>query len=217
MITGSLVAIVTPMKSGGGQDGHLDFGAFKRLIDWHVEEGTDGIVVVGTTGESPTVNVDEHKELIRVAVQHSRGRIPIIAGTGDDRDAPARMLDRDPDQLLVLVDVDRRRLAGGAHHHDAVGPLLDMPVDQPLEGPEVEVSVLPSPRLHRGDDGNQAAGNHAGILTLPAGSRMTQMRCTTAFFGRSTVPCSNATTPSVANASSSSPGRSKKFGFDGLP
>src|ERR1041385_5767666 len=82
MITGSLVAIVTPMKSGGGQDGHLDFGAFKRLIDWHVEEGTDGIVVVGTTGESPTVNVDEHKELIRVAVQHSRGRIPIIAGTG---------------------------------------------------------------------------------------------------------------------------------------
>src|ERR1051325_1308499 len=82
MITGSLVAIVTPMKSGGGQDGHLDFGAFKGLIDWHVEEGTDGIVVVGTTGESPTVNVDEHKELIRVAVQHSRGRIPIIAGTG---------------------------------------------------------------------------------------------------------------------------------------
>src|ERR1041384_5482862 len=82
MITGSLVAIVTPMKSGGGQDGHLDFGAFKRLIDWHVEEGTDGIVVVGTTGESPTGNVDEHKELIRVAVQHSRGRIPIIAGTG---------------------------------------------------------------------------------------------------------------------------------------
>ena len=78
MITGSLVAIVTPMK----QDGALDLARFRQLIDWHVAEGTDGIVVVGTTGESPTVNFDEHKELIRLAVQHSRGRIPIIAGTG---------------------------------------------------------------------------------------------------------------------------------------
>ena len=78
MITGSLVAIVTPMH----EDGRLDIGAYRKLIDWHVAEGTDGIVVVGTTGESPTVNVDEHKELIRIAVEHSRGRIPIIAGTG---------------------------------------------------------------------------------------------------------------------------------------
>ena len=69
MITGSLVAIVTPMKPGGEQDGQLDFAAFRRLIDWHVGEGTDGIVVVGTTGESPTVDFDEHKELIRIAVQ----------------------------------------------------------------------------------------------------------------------------------------------------
>src|SRR5262249_23842078 len=127
------------------------------------------------------------------------------------------MLDRDPDQLLVLLDVDRRRLAGSAHHHDAVGTLLDVPVDQPPERPEVEVSVLLFPRLHRGDDGDQASGNHARILTLPAAPRMTPMRCTAAFFGRSTVPCSNATTPSVANASSSSPGRSRKSGFDGLP
>jgi len=89
MITGSLVAIVTPMKPGGERDGQLDFAAFRRLIDWHVEEGTDGIVVVGTTGESPTVDVDEHKELIRLAVQHSRGRIPIIAGTGGNSTAEA--------------------------------------------------------------------------------------------------------------------------------
>jgi 4-hydroxy-tetrahydrodipicolinate synthase len=85
MITGSLVAIVTPMH----EDGRLDLGAFRKLIDWHVEEGTDGIVVVGTTGESPTVNVDEHKELIRIAVQHARGRIPIIAGTGGNSTAEA--------------------------------------------------------------------------------------------------------------------------------
>jgi 4-hydroxy-tetrahydrodipicolinate synthase len=85
MITGSLVAIVTPMR----EDGSLDLARFRQLIDWHVAEGTDGIVVVGTTGESPTVNFDEHKELIRIAVQHSHGRIPIIAGTGGNSTAEA--------------------------------------------------------------------------------------------------------------------------------
>src|ERR1051326_7760969 len=85
MITGSLVAITTPM----GECGSLDPARFRALIDWHVAEGTDGIVVVGTTGESPTVNFDEHKELIRIAVQHARGRIPIIAGTGGNSTAEA--------------------------------------------------------------------------------------------------------------------------------
>lgn len=77
-ITGSLVAIVTPMH----EDGSLDQERFKSLIDWHIAEGTDAIVVVGTTGESPTVSFEEHVELIRVAVAHAAGRIPIIAGTG---------------------------------------------------------------------------------------------------------------------------------------
>lgn len=85
MITGSLVAIITPMR----EDGSLDLARFRQLIDWHVAEGTDGIVVVGTTGESPTVDFDEHKELIRLAVEHSRGRIPIIAGTGGNSTAEA--------------------------------------------------------------------------------------------------------------------------------
>jgi 4-hydroxy-tetrahydrodipicolinate synthase len=85
MISGSIVAIVTPMQD----DGRLDFERFKALIDFHIEQGTDGIVVVGTTGESPTVDFDEHKELIRVAVQHSHGRIPIIAGTGGNSTAEA--------------------------------------------------------------------------------------------------------------------------------
>ncbi len=89
MITGSLVAIVTPMMAGKEQDGALDLARFKQLIDWHAAEGTDGIVVVGTTGESPTVDFDEHKELIRLAVQHSRGRIPVIAGTGGNSTAEA--------------------------------------------------------------------------------------------------------------------------------
>jgi len=85
MITGSLVAIVTPMH----EDGSLDLESFRKLIDWHVAEGTDGIVVVGTTGESPTVDFDEHKELIRVAVEHAKGRIPIVAGTGGNSTAEA--------------------------------------------------------------------------------------------------------------------------------
>jgi 4-hydroxy-tetrahydrodipicolinate synthase len=85
MITGSLVAIVTPMH----EDGSLDLESFRKLIDWHVAEGTDGIVVVGTTGESPTVDFDEHKQLIRVAVEHAKGRIPIVAGTGGNSTAEA--------------------------------------------------------------------------------------------------------------------------------
>ncbi|MFN3751445.1 MAG: 4-hydroxy-tetrahydrodipicolinate synthase [Thiobacillus sp.] len=76
--TGSLVAIVTPMS----EDGALDLDALRRLVDWHIAEGTDGIVVVGTTGESPTVDFDEHCLLIRTAVEQAAGRVPVIAGTG---------------------------------------------------------------------------------------------------------------------------------------
>src|SRR6266571_746611 len=85
MLSGSIVAIVTPMHD----DGRLDYERFKSLIDFHIEQGTDGIVVVGTTGESPTVDFDEHKELIRLAVAHARGRIPIVAGTGGNSTAEA--------------------------------------------------------------------------------------------------------------------------------
>jgi len=85
MIQGSIVAIVTPMR----EDGALDYPRLKNLIDWHIGEGTDGIVIVGTTGESPTVDWDEHCELIRVAVEHAAGRIPVIAGTGANSTAEA--------------------------------------------------------------------------------------------------------------------------------
>ena len=77
-IKGSMVAIVTPMLA----DGALDFPALRNLLDWHVAEGTSAIVIVGTSGESPTVSVEEHCELIRVAVEQIAGRIPVIAGTG---------------------------------------------------------------------------------------------------------------------------------------
>ena len=78
MIKGSLVAVVSPMKA----EGTLDFDAYRNLLDWHIESGTSAIVAVGTTGESPTVSVEEHAQLIRVAAEHCRGRVPVIAGTG---------------------------------------------------------------------------------------------------------------------------------------
>ena len=77
-LTGSTVALVTPMH----EDGSVDYPTFRKLIDWHVAEGTDCIGVVGTTGESPTVNVEEHREIIRVSVEQAAKRVPIMAGCG---------------------------------------------------------------------------------------------------------------------------------------
>lgn len=77
-ITGSIVALVTPMH----EDGSVDYDTLRKLIDWHIEQGTDCIGVVGTTGESPTVSVEEHCEIIRVAVEQAAGRRPVMAGCG---------------------------------------------------------------------------------------------------------------------------------------
>ncbi len=78
MITGSIVALVTPMQP----DGAVDYGSLRALVDWHVQEGTDAIVAVGTTGESATLEVAEHFEVIRTVVKAAAGRVPVIAGTG---------------------------------------------------------------------------------------------------------------------------------------
>src|SRR5450432_443780 len=85
MLTGSLVAIATPMQEGGA----LDLPALRKLIDFHIANGTSGIVIVGTTGESPTVTADEHCLLIKTAVDHAARRIPVIAGTGANSTAEA--------------------------------------------------------------------------------------------------------------------------------
>ena len=84
-LTGSIVALATPMHD----DGSIDYPALRKLIDWHIAEGTDCLGVVGTTGESPTVNVDEHCEIIRVSVEQARGRVPIMAGCGANSTAEA--------------------------------------------------------------------------------------------------------------------------------
>ena len=89
-LTGSIVALVTPMH----EDGSVDYPTLRKLIDWHIAEGTDCIGVVGTTGESPPVNVEEHCEIIRVAVEQSAKRVPIMAGCGANSTAEAIELAR---------------------------------------------------------------------------------------------------------------------------
>ena len=129
MITGSLVAIVTPML----EDGRLDIPRFKSLIDWHIAEGTDGIVVVGTTGESPTVGFDEHKELIHVAVAHAAGRIPIVAGTGANSTAEAIELTESAKRagaaacLSVVPYYNKPTQEGLYRHFKTIAEAVDIP------------------------------------------------------------------------------------------
>ena len=130
MIQGSLVAIVTPMHP----DGSLDFEGLRKLIDWHVSEGTDGIVIVGTTGESPTVSVEEHCELVRAAVEHTAGRIPVIAGTGGNSTTEAIELTRyakevGADASLQVVPYYNRPTQEGMYRHfKAIAEAVDLPV-----------------------------------------------------------------------------------------
>jgi 4-hydroxy-tetrahydrodipicolinate synthase len=130
MITGSLVAIVTPML----EDGRLDLARFKNLIDWHIAEGTSAIVVVGTTGESPTVDFDEHKELIRVAVEHSNGRLPIIAGTGGNSTAEAIELSASAAKngstasLSVVPYYNKPTQEGLYQHFRKIAETVDLPM-----------------------------------------------------------------------------------------
>jgi 4-hydroxy-tetrahydrodipicolinate synthase len=129
-ITGSLVAIVTPMN----EDGSLDLDGMRRLIDFHVSEGTDAIVVVGTSGESPTVNVDEHHELIRLTVAHVAGRIPVIAGAGGNSTAEAIELTQyakkaGADAALSVVPYYNKPTQEGLYQHfKSVAEAVDLPV-----------------------------------------------------------------------------------------
>ncbi len=128
-ITGSIVALVTPMH----EDGSVDYPALRKLIDWHIAEGTDCIGVVGTTGESPTVNVEEHCEIIRVSVEQARGRVPIMAGCGANSTAEAIELARfakkvGADCQLQVVPYYNKPTQEGQYQHfkaiaEAVGDL----------------------------------------------------------------------------------------------
>ena len=130
MIKGSIVAIVSPMHD----DGSLDFDAYRRLIDWHVAEGTNAIVAVGTTGESPTVDQQEHGELIRVAVDAVRGRVPVIAGTGGNSTAEAIELTRHAkavgaDATLQVVPYYNKPTQEGLYRHfRTIAETVDLPM-----------------------------------------------------------------------------------------
>ncbi len=130
MITGSIVAIVTPMF----EDGSLDWDSYRKLIDWHVEQGTHAIVAVGTTGESPTVNVEEHSELIRVTVEQAAGRIPVIAGTGGNSTTEAIELTAYAKSvgaaasLQVVPYYNKPTQEGMYQHFKKVAESVDLPV-----------------------------------------------------------------------------------------
>ncbi|MBS0446192.1 MAG: 4-hydroxy-tetrahydrodipicolinate synthase [Proteobacteria bacterium] len=129
-IAGSIVAMVTPMQDGGG----IDFDALRRLVDWHIAEGTDCVCVVGTTGESPTVTVEEHCEVIRVAVEHAKGRVPIMAGAGGNSTAEAIELARyalkvGADCTLSVVPYYNKPSQEGMYRHfRAIAEAVDIPV-----------------------------------------------------------------------------------------
>jgi 4-hydroxy-tetrahydrodipicolinate synthase len=129
-LRGSIVALATPMHD----DGSVDYPALRRLIDWHIAEGTDCIGVVGTTGESPTVTVDEHCEIIRVSVEQAAARVPIMAGCGGNSTAEAIELTRFAKkvgancQLQVVPYYNKPTQEGQYLHFKAIAEAVDLPM-----------------------------------------------------------------------------------------
>jgi 4-hydroxy-tetrahydrodipicolinate synthase len=129
-LRGSIPAIVTPMH----EDGSLDLPAFRKLVDWHVEEGTDALVVVGTSGESATLNVEEHILMVRTAVEHAAGRMPIIAGAGGNSTAEAIELTKHAKEVgaqasLQVVPYYNKPTQEGIYRHFAkIAEAVDLPV-----------------------------------------------------------------------------------------
>jgi 4-hydroxy-tetrahydrodipicolinate synthase len=130
-ITGSIPALITPML----EDGSVDYASLRKLIDWHIAEGTDCIGVVGTTGESPTVNVEEHREIIRVSVEQAKGRVPIMAGCGANSTAEAIELAKFAKsvgadcQLQVVPYYNKPTQEGMYQHFKAIAEAVpDLPI-----------------------------------------------------------------------------------------
>lgn len=129
-IRGSLVAIVTPMH----ENGSLDLSGLRKLVDWHIAEGTDGIVIVGTTGESPTVGFDEHCELIRITVEQVAGRVPVIAGTGANSTSEAITLTQCAKAsgatagLSVVPYYNKPTQEGLYRHYKTIAEAVDLPL-----------------------------------------------------------------------------------------
>ena len=129
MIQGSMVALVTPMNA----DNSLDWASLHKLVDWHLEQGTDAIVAMGTTGESPTLNVDEHLTVINKVVDQVNGRIPVVAGTGANSTAEAVELTRAAKDigadacLLVTPYYNKPTQEGLVLHHTHIAQAVAIP------------------------------------------------------------------------------------------
>lgn len=126
---GSIPALITPMRNGS-----IDEAAFRKLIEWHISEGSHGVVPVGTTGESPTLAHDEHKRVIEIAVETVAGRIPVIAGTGSNSTAEAIDFTKHAEQagadaaLVVVPYYNKPNQEGLYQHFKAVAQAVDLPV-----------------------------------------------------------------------------------------
>ncbi len=129
MLKGSMVALVTPMKA----DLSVDWDALGKLVEWHIEQGTHGIVAVGTTGESATIDVEEHIQVIRAVVEKVNGRIPVIAGTGANSTKEAifltnRAKDAGVDACLLVAPYYNKPTQEGLYlHHLAIADAVDVP------------------------------------------------------------------------------------------
>ncbi|HEY0292267.1 MAG TPA: 4-hydroxy-tetrahydrodipicolinate synthase [Hansschlegelia sp.] len=127
---GSITALVTPMR----EDGALDEGAFRALVDWQIAEGTHGLVPVGTTGESPTLTHDEHNDVVRWCVEEARGRVPVIAGAGSNSTAEAVALSKraekdGADGLLIVTPYYNKPGQDGLYaHFRAVAEATGLPI-----------------------------------------------------------------------------------------
>ncbi len=130
MFRGSLVALITPMQA----DGSLDLKAFAEFVDWQVTEGTQGLIPVGTTGESPTLSHDEHHEVVEHCIAAARGRVPVIAGTGSNSTSEAVALTRHAkeagaDAALVVTPYYNKPTQEGLYrHYMAIADAVDLPI-----------------------------------------------------------------------------------------
>ncbi|GAH78054.1 unnamed protein product [marine sediment metagenome] len=136
MFSGCLVALVTPFK-----DGEVDCAKLRELVDWHLEQGTDGLVPCGTTGESPTLSFEEHEEVIATVIEQAEGRVPVVAGTGSNNTTEALRLtrfakDAGADGALMITPYYNKPTQEGMYRHfRTVAAEVDIP-HRPLQRPE---------------------------------------------------------------------------------
>jgi 4-hydroxy-tetrahydrodipicolinate synthase len=129
MFKGSFTALITPFRNGG-----LDEEAFRRIVEWQISEGTHGLVPAGTTGESPTLNYDEHKRVIELAVATAKGRVPVIAGTGSNATDEAIELTEyaakvGADAVLIVTPYYNKPTQEGLYqHYKAINDAVDIPI-----------------------------------------------------------------------------------------